>query len=165
MPMQPVATRRLPASPTGQRSGTSRAPLACRRGWCATTSAPKTSFARRAASGTGLRLVVAAQIVRRVLAVCGLDRLVAIYPSLESATAARGPAVVLALPTRPARPHGTPGNGRGEIAPAVLRQMVDAFPDGVTLADDRSMIALTSMTPSARSATTYSPSRRHERLR
>ena len=44
-------------------------------------------------TGTELRLVVTAQIVRRVLSTSGLDRLVAIYPSLESATAARAPAV------------------------------------------------------------------------
>jgi anti-anti-sigma regulatory factor len=40
-------------------------------------------------TGTELRLVVTAQIVRRVLSTSGLDRLVAIYPSLESAAAAR----------------------------------------------------------------------------
>jgi anti-anti-sigma factor len=54
-------------------------------------------------TGTELRLVVTAQIVRRVLSTSGLDRLVAIYPSLESAAAARAPAVA-AWPT---------GQGRG----------------------------------------------------
>ena len=58
-------------------------------------------------TGTELRLVVTAQIVRRVLSTSGLDRLVAIYPSLESATAARRPAVAaLADPDRPGVPLG-----------------------------------------------------------
>ena len=55
------------------------------------------AFQRAVISGTELRLVVTAQIVRRVLAINGLDRLVSIYPSLEAATAARPPAPVLAL--------------------------------------------------------------------
>ena len=41
-----------------------------------------------AVSGTQLRLVVTAPVVRRVLAIEGLDRLVSIYPSLEAAIAA-----------------------------------------------------------------------------
>jgi anti-sigma B factor antagonist len=50
---------------------------------------------RARASGTQLRLVVTAQIVRRVLAINGLDRLVPVYPSLEAATAAGTPEVPL----------------------------------------------------------------------
>jgi anti-sigma B factor antagonist len=46
------------------------------------------AFQRAVIGGTELRLVVTAQIVRRVLAINGLDRLVSIYPSLEAATAA-----------------------------------------------------------------------------
>ena len=45
---------------------------------------------RAAASGTQLRLVVTAQIVRRLLNITGLDRLISIYPSLEAATIAGG---------------------------------------------------------------------------
>lgn len=103
-------------------------------------------------TGTELRLVVSAQIVRRVLSTSGLDRLVAIYPSLESATAARAPAVV--APADPGRPGGSPGDGQATpenggpqdastaVAPAVIRQMVDAFQDGVALADDHGTITL-----------------------
>jgi hypothetical protein len=50
---------------------------------------------RAVAAGAELKLVVTAQIVRRVLGICGLDRLVSIYPSLEAALAARPPAPVL----------------------------------------------------------------------
>jgi anti-sigma B factor antagonist len=67
------------------------------------TDAVVRAYQRAIVSGTELRLVVAAQIVRRVLSSNGLGRLVAIYPTLESATAARAPAVV---PRRPARPAG-----------------------------------------------------------
>jgi anti-anti-sigma factor len=43
---------------------------------------------RAAANGTELRLVVTAAVVRRVLALNGLDRLVAVYPDLRGALAA-----------------------------------------------------------------------------
>ncbi len=43
---------------------------------------------RAVAHGTELRLVVTADVVRRVLALNGLDRLVAIYPDLDGALAA-----------------------------------------------------------------------------
>ena len=103
-------------------------------------------------TGTELRLVVTAQIVRRVLSTSGLDRLVAIYPSLKSAAAARAPAVVaLAGPGRPGEPlggrrataeNGGPQDPSTAVAPAVIRQMVDAFQDGVALADDHGTITL-----------------------
>src|SRR2546429_7029449 len=54
---------------------------------------------RAAASGTQLRLVVAAPLVRRVLSIEGLDRLVSIYPLLDAAIAAGK--------TRPAPPTNT----------------------------------------------------------
>jgi len=44
---------------------------------------------RAAASGTELRLVVTADAVRRVLSLNGFDRLVAVYPDLDRAIAAR----------------------------------------------------------------------------
>ena len=47
------------------------------------------AYQRALASGTQLRLVVTAQIVRRVLDLRGLDRLVSVYPTLEAAAAAR----------------------------------------------------------------------------
>jgi anti-anti-sigma factor len=43
---------------------------------------------RAVANGTELRLVVAADVIRRVLALNGIDRLVAIHPDLDGALAA-----------------------------------------------------------------------------
>ncbi|MGO8891990.1 MAG: hypothetical protein ACLQB1_20180 [Streptosporangiaceae bacterium] len=51
---------------------------------------------RAVISGTELRIVAAAQLVRRRLSLNGLDRLVSIYPSLQAATTARAPAAVAA---------------------------------------------------------------------
>jgi anti-sigma B factor antagonist len=61
------------------------------------------AYQRALASGTQLRLVVTAPIVRRVLGINGLDRLIPVYPSLEAATAAGTPAV----PKTP-KPGGPP---------------------------------------------------------
>jgi anti-sigma B factor antagonist len=44
-------------------------------------------YRRAAANGTQLRLVITAEIVRRVLSINGLDRVIPVYPSLEAATA------------------------------------------------------------------------------
>ena len=67
------------------------------------------AYQRAVLAGARLRLVVSAQIVRRVLAISGLDRLVSIYPSLEAATAAPPPAAALRLPGRvPADGHAPP---------------------------------------------------------
>ena len=49
------------------------------------------AYQRAAVSGTQLRLVVTAPVVRRVLGIEGLDRLVSIYPTVEAATAAGTP--------------------------------------------------------------------------
>ena len=83
------------------------------------------AFQRAVISGTELRLVVTAQIVRRVLAINGLDRLVSIYPTLEAATAARPPAPVLALVAESAgagtnghAPPGRPGGQAAQFPPA-----------------------------------------------
>lgn len=46
------------------------------------------AYQRALVSGTQMRLVVTAPIVRRVLGVNGLDRLIPMYPSLEAAAAA-----------------------------------------------------------------------------
>ena len=117
------------------------------------------AFQRAVISGTELRLVVTAQIVRRVLGINGLDRLVSIYPSLKAATAARPPAPVLTLmaestgarthghapPRRPGRPTAPfpPADGnRAAITPAVVWKLVDALQDGVALADSNGAIAL-----------------------
>lgn len=51
-------------------------------------------YQRAAASGTELRLVVTAPVVRHLLAISGLDRLVSVYPALEAALAAESVAVI-----------------------------------------------------------------------
>jgi anti-anti-sigma factor len=117
------------------------------------------AYQRAAASGTQLRLVVAAAIVRRVLTVNGLDRLIPMYPSLEAATAAAAPAAVspgagLApdAQDRPRRPAQAGGQRLGAEAPggpdsagitrAVLRGLIDALADGVVLADNDGALVL-----------------------
>jgi anti-anti-sigma factor len=49
------------------------------------------AYRRATVSGTQLRLVVTAQVVRRVLSVNGLDHLIPVYPSLGAAAAAGMP--------------------------------------------------------------------------
>ena len=74
---------------------------------------------RAVVSGTGMRLVVTAQVVRRVLSLSSLDRLVSIYPSLEAAMAATAPAGRTPLPQA-----GSPaGNGPAADRPAGRRRM------------------------------------------
>jgi anti-anti-sigma factor len=78
---------------------------------------------RAAASGTDLRLVVIADVVRRVLSLSGLDRLISIYPTLEAAVTAGAecretpgdpaPAATTAM-TAPARAAGAAGAARAE---------------------------------------------------
>jgi anti-anti-sigma factor len=128
---------------------------------------------RAAVSGTELRLVVTAKIVRRLLSLSGIDRLVSTYPSLEAATAAGTPAPVLALvgapagtrtngqpprsaartngqpPRRAARTGGRPppagpsDAGGAPVTPAVVWKLLDALHDGVALAAADGAIALT----------------------
>ena len=113
------------------------------------------AYQRAVISGTDLRLVVTAQIVRRVLSYNGLDRLVSIYPSLEAAQAVRAPAEVLGLVPRPAsvragdqaplrysgprvsnlsaaRPSD---RNRPAVTSSEVWSLVDALQDGVALAD------------------------------
>jgi len=86
---------------------------------------------RAAISGTQVRLVVTAPVVRRVLSIEGLDRLVPIYPSLAAAIGRE--------------PSRLPPNGikaARTITPAVLWQLIDALGDGLALADHEGRIAL-----------------------
>ena len=119
---------------------------------------------RAVISGTELRLVVTAQIVRRVLSCNGLDRLVSIYPSLEAAQAVRAPAEALGLVPRPASvraddqalprcstpagsqlPAAWPSDrNRAAVTSADVRSLVDALQDGVALADGDGVLALAS---------------------
>jgi anti-anti-sigma factor len=101
---------------------------------------------RAAISGTQVRLVVTAPVVRRVLSIEGLDRLVSIYPSLEAATAAgrrpSGPE-----PDWPSPDGGSPRisahpPSAGTITPAVLWQLIDTLGDGLALTDHEGKIAL-----------------------
>jgi PAS domain S-box-containing protein len=98
------------------------------------------AYQRAAVSGTQLRLVVTAPVVRRVLGIEGLDRLVSVYPTVEAATAAgtprtqltasaEGPALASARPA--AGPAGVPP--AAAITPAVLWQLIDALGDGLVL--------------------------------
>ena len=98
------------------------------------------AYQRAAVSGTQLRLVVTAPVVRRVLGIEGLDRLVSIYPTVEAATAAgtprtkrstsaSGPAPASTRP--PLGPGGAPS--AAAITPAVLWQLIDALGDGLAL--------------------------------
>jgi len=121
------------------------------------------AYQRAAASGTQLRLVVPALIVRRMLSINGLDRLIPVYPSLEAATAAAAPATVTppaptpaaaaggrqAVPRRsaqarrPRRPAGPMVAPRAPaISEAVLRNLLDALADGIVLADGDGVLAL-----------------------
>ncbi len=84
-------------------------------------------YQRAAASGTELRLVVTAPVIRRLLAVSGLDRLVSVYPALEAALAAHRPPAALPTVPRPARAEAS-----GEALPdaaepvAVIREATEA---------------------------------------
>ncbi len=121
------------------------------------------AYQRAVVSGAQLRLVVTAPIVRRLLALEGLDRLVSIYQSVEAAVAAGMPeepgltrragpgsgAPGLAGPGGWAGPRrgdraGRPGNGPSApgVTPAVLWQLIEALSDGVALTDDDGRIVL-----------------------
>lgn len=106
------------------------------------------AYQRGVVSGTQLRLVVTAPIVRRTLALSGLDRLVSIYPSLEAAAAARKPGEepepdpARAAPQAGFADRQDPRAASPAIAPAVLLELLDALKDGLVLTDDNGVIAL-----------------------
>jgi anti-anti-sigma factor len=113
-----------------------------------------------AANGAQLRLVVTAPVVRRVLSSMGFDRLVSIYPSVDTAAAAGVPARVVPMTPSPgiagartqsrsASPaqHRSPAGSRqaagaAAITQSVLRRTVDALADGVALIDNPGVLAL-----------------------
>jgi anti-anti-sigma factor len=104
---------------------------------------------RAVVSGTQLRLVVTAPVVRRVLAIEGLDRLISIYPSLETAIAAGIPGTDMpTLARASARANGHQPAGLASeprpaaITPAVLWQLIDALGDGLALTGDDGEIVL-----------------------
>jgi anti-anti-sigma factor len=107
------------------------------------------AYQRAAVSGSQLRLVVVAPVVRRVLSIEGLDRLVSIYPSLEAAIAAGTPGSD--IPARlqvKARPNGSAPKassdipGMRAITPVVLWQLIDALGDGLALTGNDGEIVL-----------------------
>jgi anti-anti-sigma factor len=116
------------------------------------------AYQRATGSGTQLRLVVTAPIVRRVLSINGLDRLIPVYPSLEAAAAAvartagapllPGPAETAADSLPPpggaARATGRrpAGPGTAAITQAVLWQVIDALADGIALSDKDGALVL-----------------------
>ena len=95
---------------------------------------------RAGISGTQVRLAVTAPVVRRVLAIEGLDRLVPIYPTLEAAMAA-------------GREPGWPRGGKAAISaatarsvtPAIIWQLLDALGDGLLLVGHDGKIALVNL--------------------
>jgi PAS domain S-box-containing protein len=109
---------------------------------------------RAAVRQAELRLVATAPTVRQLLAEQGLDRLVAVYPSVVAAAVAAGPpdgpdpgddpASLMAAPPRPGRLQATRGDGPepGWLTRAVLRQLIDALADGIVLADEDGRIVL-----------------------
>ncbi len=70
------------------------------------TDALARAYQRAVASGTELRIVVTADVVRRVLSLSGLDRLVSVYPTLDAALAAG--AQRRKVPAEPATPAISP---------------------------------------------------------
>ncbi len=84
------------------------------------------AYQRAAVSGTQLRLVVPALVIRRVLGIEGLDRLVSVYPTLEAAIAGEDD-----RRTQAAEVPGT--EGVRAVTPAVLWHLIDALGDGLAL--------------------------------
>jgi anti-anti-sigma factor len=98
------------------------------------------AYQRATVSGTQLRLVVTAPVVRRVFGIEGLDRLVSTYPTVEAATAAGTPRAehlvsAAGLAAASTRPPIRPASAAraAAITPAVLWQLVDALGDGLAL--------------------------------
>ena len=107
------------------------------------------AYQRAAVSGTQLKLVVGAPVVRRVLCIEGLDRLVSIYPSVEAALAAgtpdqNGTASPSAREQAAGRATTGPASvpGVAAITPAVLWQLIDALGDGLALTAEGGEIVL-----------------------
>jgi anti-anti-sigma factor len=117
------------------------------------------AYQRAVVSRTELRLVVTSGVVLRMLGMTGVGRLVPVYPSVEAALAARSPAASAVLTPadaskasnrRRSRPGLTlaPGPGRqgpaAVMPPGVLWNMIEAFNDGVALADGEGTLVLAS---------------------
>jgi anti-anti-sigma factor len=86
------------------------------------TDALARAYQRAVASRTELRIVVTADVVRRVLSLSGLDRLVSVYPTLDAALAAG--AARREVPGQPATPAISPAGPK----PADLARAAAADP-------------------------------------
>ena len=132
------------------------ATLSCDR---AGADAVARAYQRAVVSRTELRLVVTSGVVLRMLGMTGVGRLVPVYPSVEAALAARSPAASAALSaadTNKARgirrrhmtgasPTRGPGRRSPDVmTPGVLWNMIEAFNDGVALADCEGTLVLAS---------------------
>ena len=98
-----------------------------------------------------LRLVVTSPALGRLISDAGLDRLVAIFGSVEAAVASPRPegdvpdvgagprADSLPWPAPAQAGHGN-GSGPGGLDAALLRQLIDALDDGILLADGGTIV-------------------------
>ena len=112
------------------------------------------AYQRAVTSRTELRLVVTSGVVLRMLGMTGVGRLVPVYPSVEAALAARSPAARATLTvanasntrgSRRRRMTGTsPGRAAAVMSPGVLWNVIEAFSDGVALADGEGTLVLAS---------------------
>jgi PAS domain S-box-containing protein len=124
--------------------------------WCDRAGIETLSWAYNlaAVNQAELRLVVTAPAIARLVSDAGLDRLVAVFRSVEAATAAGdgsggGPPLESVLA---GGAHGWPAsrstdqsNGSPpKLSAAVLRQVIDTLDDGIVLADDNGLIVLAS---------------------
>lgn len=92
------------------------------------------AYHRAGASGTDLRLVVSADVVRRVLSLSGLDRLISVYPTLEAAAVAGAkcrevpdePATTATMPAVPDRARAAAAD-RADCAEELLDWAVSSI--------------------------------------
>jgi anti-anti-sigma factor len=110
--------------------------------WCdhAAMDALAHGCQRATVSGAQLRLVVTAPVIRRVLGIEGLDRLVAIYPSLQAAEASAS--LETALSGDGPRRSLVPVAVSDTVTPEVLWKLIDALGDGMALTSEDGTIAL-----------------------
>lgn len=100
------------------------------------------AYHRAVMHGTQLRVVAASPQVRRVLTVHGVDRLVSVYPLLDTALAGRPARPGLPAQHSPrARRDGTPPRPPA-ITTAVLWSLLDALTDGIVLVTGDGVITL-----------------------
>jgi anti-anti-sigma factor len=103
------------------------------------------AYQRAAANGTQLRLVVPADIVRRILSINGLDRLIPIYPSAQAALAATRSGQGKAASSDQPPQEELQGRPRTEvITRAVLWELIGTLSDGVVLTDEDGELLLVS---------------------